>query len=240
MGILMNNIEPVREIVRTRVHTHPVSAVDALPSAPPCTVVIFGAAGDLTRRKLVPAVFHLACEGYLSADFRMLGVARESLSAETFRKRMYSGAIESGEIREVHDDKWRAFAPHLDYLQGDLSNPDTYYRLAAHLETFRACGANRLFYLATPPSVATLILDGLVNAGLNREEHGFSRVIIEKPFGRDLASAPALNAALAQAFAERQVLRIDHYLGKETVQNILFFRFGNALFEPVWNRNHID
>jgi glucose-6-phosphate 1-dehydrogenase len=211
MGILMNNIEPVREIVRTRVHTHPVSAVDALPSAPPCTVVIFGAAGDLTRRKLVPAVFHLACEGCLSADFRLLGVARESLSAETFRKRMYSAAIESGEIREVHDDKWRAFAPHLDYLQGDLSNPDTYYRLAAHLETVSGCaGANRLFYLATPP------------------------------FGRDLASAPALNAALAQAFAERQVLRIDHYLGKETVQNILFFRFGNALFEPVWNRNHID
>lgn len=212
-----------------------------LPQGDPCVVIIFGAGGDLTRRKLMPALFHLACKGCLCETFEVLGVDRETKNLEAFRAEMRIAADMSPEISSFSDREWNAFAPRLNYLAGDFTDPDTYKRLAERLDGIPApVGANRLFYLATPPSVAPMIINSLAGAGLNREEKGWSRIIIEKPFGRDLTSARALNHTVAQAFDERQVYRIDHYLGKETVQSILFFRFGNALFEPVWNRSHVD
>jgi len=213
----------------------------AMPHGEPCTVVIFGAAGDLTHRKLIPALFHLACDHCLSKSFRVLAVARHALDSESFRAQVRAGTEESKEIRSFSDSEWQAFAPRLEYFHADFGNPDCFRLLAERLEQIPApMGNNRLFYFATGPSVAPLIINGLAEAGLNSEAKGWSRIIVEKPFGRDLASAQALNSTIAAAFAEHQVYRIDHYLGKETVQNILFFRFGNALFEPVWNRSHID
>ncbi len=206
-----------------------------------CVIIIFGVGGDLTRRKLVPALFHLACKGCLCETFRVLGIDRETRDVDVFRTEMRTAAEISLEIPGFSDREWDAFAPCLDYIAGDFADPETYKRLAERLDEIPApVGANRLFYLATPPSVAPMIIDGLSKSGLNHGENGWSRIILEKPFGRDLTSARALNHAVAQAFDERQIYRIDHYLGKETVQNILFFRFGNTLFEPVWNRSHVD
>lgn len=212
-----------------------------LPHGEPCVVVIFGASGDLTGRKLIPALFHLACTGCLKDNFLVIGVARKPMGVVAFRNLMREGVEQSREIRNFSENEWLAFMPRLDYLAGGFDDPDTYRRLAERLEQIGApMGANRLFYLATSPSSAPIIVNGLAQAGLNREEGGWSRIVVEKPFGRDLASARVLNAEIAKAFAEPQVYRIDHYLGKETVQNILFFRFGNAMFEPLWNRSHID
>ncbi len=219
----------------------PVIQLPPLAQGDPCVVIIFGAGGDLTRRKLVPALFHLACKGYLCETFRVLGVDRETKDVEAFRADMRTAADVSREISSFSDREWDAFATRLDYMAGDFSDSNTYERLANRLGKVSApVGVNRLFYLATPPSVAPTIIDGLSESGLSREGRGWSRIILEKPFGRDLTSARALNHTVAQAFDERQVYRIDHYLGKETVQNILFFRFGNTLFEPVWNRSHVD
>ena len=213
----------------------------AVPQGDPCVIIIFGVGGDLTRRKLIPALFHLACKGCLCETFRVLGMDRETKDIETFRTEMRTAADNSLEISTFTDREWDTFASRLDYIAGDFSDPDLYKHLADRLDGIPApVGANRLFYLATPPSVAPVIINGLAGAGLNREEEGWSRIILEKPFGRDLDSARALNHTVAQAFDEQQIYRIDHYLGKETVQNILFFRFGNTLFEPVWNRSHVD
>ena len=212
-----------------------------LPHAEPCVMVIFGASGDLTHRKLLPALYHLACEGCMTEQFHIIGVALDPLSINDFRQRMRDGVSHSDEISDFDEAEWQAFESRLDYLQGEFSDPQTYQRLSERLEHIPSpAGANRLFYFATPPAVAPKLIRGLTDAGLNTEGEGWSRVIIEKPFGSDLASARALNGVVAEAFDERQVFRIDHYLGKETVQNILFFRFGNTLFEHVWNRNHVD
>jgi len=211
------------------------------PHADPCTIVIFGASGDLTHRKLIPALFQLACNRCLANSFKVIGVARNVLSSESFRAKVRAGTEESKETSAFSESEWQNFAPHLEYFNGDFTDPDTYRHLAERLDEIAApIGNNRLFYFATSPSAAPLIINGLADVGLNREDRGWSRIVIEKPFGRDLSSAQALNQTVAQAFAEHQVYRIDHYLGKETVQNILFFRFGNALFEPIWNRKHID
>lgn len=206
-----------------------------LPKADPCTVVILGAFGDLTRRKLLPALYRLFSEGCTAAGFAVLGVARRPVSEDDFRARVRPAAAEG--------QSWDSFARRLHYHLGPLDDRATYRALATRLAELSAregASRNRLFYFATPPSLASAIVAGLGESGLAGEREGWTRVILEKPFGRDLASGRALNDEVARFFAEHQVYRIDHYLGKETVQNILVFRFGNTLFEPVWNRNYVD
>ena len=214
-----------------------------LPEADPCVIVIFGALGDLTKRKLIPALFHLASAGCLSGRFQVLGIGRAQPRDDDFREEMRAGVTGSKELGKFSDAEWQAFARRLHYLPGDLTDGETYRRIATRLERVtrqEGASSHRLFYCATPPSLAPSIVNGLSAVGLASEQRGWSRIVVEKPFGRDLDSARALNAILARAFAEHQVYRIDHYLGKETVRNIMVFRFGNSLFEPVWNRSYVD
>ncbi len=214
-----------------------------LPESVPCVVVIFGASGDLTRRKLVPALYDLFAAGCLAKEFAVFGVGRDQLSTEQFRQSVREGTASSKDVDTFTDEKWDAFAARLSYTAGDLKDGALYREIAArlgHMREAEGASANHLFYFSTPPSLAPAIVEGLGASGLAAEEKGWARIIIEKPFGRDLASARELNTVVARVFDERQVYRIDHYLGKETVQNILVFRFGNSLFEPVWNRNYID
>jgi len=190
----------------------------------------------------MPALFHLVHEGAM-LGFRILGIGRDKLSDEEFRQRMLEGARASGEMGEFTDEEWNHFAERISYKYGDLNDPGLYQSLAEQLDSMvdtDEASRNRLFYCATPPSLAPVIVKGLGGASLAKQEHGWSRIIIEKPFGRDLESAQALNAEIAKVFDEDQVYRIDHYLGKDTVQNILVFRFGNTMFEPIWNRNYVD
>ncbi|MEP6923228.1 MAG: glucose-6-phosphate dehydrogenase [Pyrinomonadaceae bacterium] len=211
-------------------------------SVEPCTVVIFGASGDLSKRKLIPALYNLACEHCVSNDFQILGVGRTPVSDEDFRAQMHEAAKNAKDTRDYDEEKWVEFEKRLTYVIGDPNNDDMLDELSNHLETMHKNGAsrNRIYYLSLPPSVTPSVIKGLGQAGLADETKGYARVVIEKPFGRDLESAKELNADVAESFKEEQVYRIDHYLGKETVQNILVFRFGNSLFEPIWNRNYID
>lgn len=208
-----------------------------------CTVIIFGATGDLTRRKLLPALYSLRCFGALSSRCEVIGIGRTPLSEEDFRARLreaVTAAAQDGS--DANDSGWRDFEERLHYITGDPNDPAFYPRLAAELEARRQAGAspNYLFYLATPASRAQPIIEGLGAAGLARNRNGWSRIVLEKPFGRDLQSARELNRVVGEVFPEEAVFRIDHYLGKETVQNLLVFRFGNSLFEPVWNRNYVE
>jgi glucose-6-phosphate 1-dehydrogenase len=212
-----------------------------LPEADPCVVVIFGATGDLMKRKLMPALFDLCRLGCLE-QVRVLGIGRQQMSEDQFRNLAHEALTNSDKTDELDEKIWRDFARRIHYLAGELEGDSTYQTITDRLQELAAAGGskNRIFYLATPPSLFTEIVQGLGQAGLAREDGYWSRIVVEKPFGHDLESARALNAAISHVFQEHQVYRIDHYLGKDTVQNILVFRFGNTMFEPVWNRNYVD
>jgi glucose-6-phosphate 1-dehydrogenase len=217
-------------------------ADDAKP-APSCTFVIFGASGDLTKRLLVPAIYNLKRAGLLPENFAIVGVARRDDTDESFRKDIESGLREFGTGDFVEAD-WRWLAARMHYIQGEFDDAATYKSLAKALSDVadkHKTGGNCLFYLATPAQVFATIVQKLGEANLAREADGqWRRVIIEKPFGHDLPSAQELNRQILAVLAEDQVYRIDHYLGKETVRNIMVLRFANGLFEPLWNRDHID
>jgi glucose-6-phosphate 1-dehydrogenase len=228
-------------------HDNPLrEGLRAARTAPPNTVVIFGASGDLTQRKLVPALYNLALERLLPAGFAIVGVARRDISNENFREQMLAGINQFSRNRPADPAIWDSFAKGICYHQGNFTDPEAYQRLADLLDEMdraHGTGGNRLFYLATPPDYFDDILKHLGEAGLTRQNEngrGWVRVVIEKPFGRDLDTAQDLNRKVHAVLDESQVYRIDHYLGKETVQNILVFRFANGIFEPLWDRRYVD
>jgi glucose-6-phosphate 1-dehydrogenase len=211
--------------------------------AAPITVVIFGASGDLTSRKLVPALFNLAQKTRLPAGLKVLGVARTAFTDEAFREHLTGKAKESltGSGDPFDDKKWAEFAANIHYLAVDITQPAGTAQLAEWLKKREGAEpGRRLYYLSVSPELYPQLSGHLGEAGLSKEDGGFRRLIIEKPFGHDLATAVALNAALHKHWREDQLYRIDHYLGKDTVQNILVFRFANTLFEPLWNYQYID
>jgi len=214
-----------------------------LRPSPPCAVVIFGAAGDLTKRKLLPALYNLKASGLLPRQLAIVGVTRKEKSHEQFREEQ-TNDIREFATRPVDDALWKEIRDALYYQAGEFTDPATYTKLAALLKDLardHATEGNVLFYLATPPDFFSEIVKRLGEAGLTGQDGGvWRRLVIEKPFGRDLDSARALNRALGRVLNESQIYRIDHYLGKETVQNIMVFRFANGLFEPVWNRRYVD
>jgi glucose-6-phosphate 1-dehydrogenase len=209
-------------------------------------MVIFGGSGDLTRRKLVPALYNLSRERSVPAGFTILGLSRSPMSNEQYRSRLREWVDKSDESPPSDTETWEAFAQGIHYLAADFHDPNTYAQLKSALSLYdqeRGTSGNRIFYLSTAPSEYVDIIRNLGAAGLARSaEHGrgWVRIIIEKPFGRDLESAQVLNAEVGAVFQEDQVYRIDHYLGKETVQNLLVFRFANGIFEPIWNRQYVD
>ena len=217
--------------------------VDRARTPEPATVVIFGASGDLTQRKLVPALYSLASEGSISRA-AIVGYSRSSIADDDFRDRMRAGIDEFARRRPADEDLWASFGQSIFYQQGGFDDLAAFERLKVRLEEIeKSLGlpGNRLFYLATPPSVFAPIVKNLGAVGLvDPAESPFARVIIEKPFGRDLSSARELNQQIRSVLKERQIYRIDHYLGKETVQNLLVFRFANGIFEPLWNNKYVD
>ncbi|HZE96448.1 MAG TPA: glucose-6-phosphate dehydrogenase [Planctomycetota bacterium] len=208
----------------------------------PCAMVIFGASGDLAHRKLVPAIYALAHEGLLPPFFSLIGVANGEFDRDGFRNDMREALGNFSRYKPVNETVWNALSAGMDYVKGDFDNPKTYEDLAARLQESdaqRGTKGNRLFYLSTAPSLFETIARRLKQHGIVKSP-GWQRVVIEKPFGRDLASARELNQNLKKIFIEEEIYRIDHYLGKETVQNILVLRFANGLFEPVWRNQFID
>jgi glucose-6-phosphate 1-dehydrogenase len=215
-----------------------------LPRVPePAVMVIFGASGDLTARKLVPALYDLAAARRLPMEFAVVGISRTEMSHEEFRKKL-RGALDEHRSGQVSDDVWESFSKSIFYLVGDSKKPETYEELRSFLKELddeRGTGGNRIFYLSSSPSLFPTIVEHLGEAGMNREEDGgYARLVVEKPFGRDLMSARELNGDIRRYFEETQIYRIDHYLGKDTVQNILALRFSNGIFEPIWNQHYVD
>src|SRR5712692_11671207 len=225
------NVNPLREGLSTR----------AVPQ--PCTVVIFGATGDLTHRKLIPALYNIAADGELPPALTVMGFARREKTDETFRNELEEAARKYSR-QTLRDDLWKRFAQSIFYHQGEFADAAAYKRLAQRLEEIEreeGTGGNRLFYLAVAPDQFEPILQNLKAAGLNKAQKGsWARVVVEKPFGRDLASARELNRIVRNSFSEDQTYRIDHFLGKETAQNILVLRFAHAIFAPLWNTHYID
>ncbi|HEY1435306.1 MAG TPA: glucose-6-phosphate dehydrogenase, partial [Thermoanaerobaculia bacterium] len=207
---------------------------------PPATLVIFGASGDLTRRLLAPAITHLNRDGALSAEFAIVGIGRSAYTDDEFRAHLEGGAREFTPPTQGRPGDLPA---RVQYLAGDFGDANLYRRLGATLEELeRARGGarNRIFYFATPPDADATIVEGLGREGLAKGENGWARAVVEKPFGHDLESGRQLNRALLSVFPEKQIYRIDHYLGKETVQNIFVLRFANGIFEPLWNHRYVD
>jgi len=208
----------------------------------PTVFVIFGGTGDLNARKLAPALYNLYLEGWLPEHFALIGTGRTKLTDEEFQGRMLNDINEFSRTGKVADDKWAGFGPHVRYQAADVQNAATYKdfgKLIKNLEKEWQAPANVIYYLAVAPNFFPIIAENLAKAGLT-EDADRTRIVIEKPFGHDLESAKELNALLARIFQEKQIYRIDHYLGKETVQNIMAFRFANAIMEPLWNRDHIE
>ena len=212
-------------------------------AAEPCAVVIFGASGDLAKRKLIPALYRLVQERLLPAEFAIVGLGRTAMTDEEFRDRMRAAVVEFSESKAVDEEVWRSFAAGMRFLPSNIERPECYGELARMLEgadAERGTQGNRLFYLSVAPEFYAEAVRRLGEAGLTRQDKGWARVIIEKPFGTSLESARELNRQILRHLDESQIYRIDHYLGKETVQNLLVFRFANGIFEPMWNRQYID
>ncbi|MDE3090763.1 MAG: glucose-6-phosphate dehydrogenase [Chloroflexota bacterium] len=213
------------------------------PVPPPSILVIFGATGDLTHRKLLPALFDLYCDGKLPEGFTVLGYARRPKSDQEFRVELRDSVRLYARHNPNQGDQWGKFEQGLFYHQAEFTDPYSCHPLAARLDQLdkmRGAQHNRLFYLATAPEFYAPLIMQLGDAKLASQDKGWSRVIVEKPFGTDLMSAHKLNREILSVFDESQVYRIDHYLGKETVQNIFAFRFANTILEPIWNRNYVD
>ena len=229
MAIATDKTEQIQEAPRP----HP---------APPCVMVIFGATGDLTRRKLFPALYNLASEGLLPDELAIIGIGRYEMSTDALREKLKTdlNTFITGTLDAARVD-W--LLERLSYVSGEIDDAATYERLREALERVeaeRGTGGNVLFYLAIPPDLFCDTIERLAAAALTKEDEHWRRVVIEKPFGHDLESARSLNSQIRQVLKERQIYRIDHYLGKETVQNVMAFRFANGIFEPVWNRRYID
>src|SRR6266498_3215157 len=204
----------------------------------PTSLVIFGASGDLTQRKLIPSLFNLFCKGRMPKMFRIVGYGGTAFSDDSFRSHIKEGMNEFSETKFTKKE-WEEFASHIVYIKHGYTHED-FVQLDAFLNEWQGEAGNRIYYMATPPDAYPKIVELLGESNQLSEEQGYRRVVIEKPFGTDLASAQNLNEQIHRALNERQIYRIDHYLGKETVQNILVSRFANTIFEPLWNRNYID
>ena len=232
---------PARETTKAVPTTN---AYDCEAPADPCAIVMFGASGDLAKRKLLPALFDLARHSCLAPRFRLLGFARTPMSDDEFRSTS-DAALANVKVSAGQEGKRQEFVQQMHYFVGNYDDPGSFKQLAQRLDELDSegqLGGNRLFYLATPPEVYSHVIEQLGRAGLSKPKGNgsWTRIIVEKPFGHDGASARELNATLLRSFDESQVYRIDHYLGKQTVQNLMVFRFGNGIFEPLWNRNYID
>jgi len=217
----------------------------SISPADPCTLVIFGASGDLSRRKLVPALYGLAAQNCLARRFAIIGFARTPMTDEAFQQSAVDSVKKFADANTLREEECKEFANALAYVAGEYHHPEAFEKLRNRLEELdraHKLNGNRLFYLATPPDIYPIIIEQLDRAGLAKNSNGksWTRIIIEKPYGRDLASARKLNQTVLKAFDESQVYRIDHYLGKDTVQNLMVLRFGNGIFEPLWNRNYVD
>jgi glucose-6-phosphate 1-dehydrogenase len=208
----------------------------------PCVMVIFGASGDLTKRKLIPALYNLSKDRLLSPEFALIGISKDEFTTEQYRDKITED-VKQFSTTDFDADLWHWFVRRIYYISGEFSDQhvfDQLKTLLGELDGRHGTRGNYLFYLATSPSFFAPIIEKLGSTGLTKEETGWRRVIIEKPFGRDYESARTLNKSIQQVLDEKQIYRIDHYLGKETVQNILVFRFSNGIFEPIWNRRYID
>jgi len=219
-----------------------MSETCTLETPRPFCLVIFGASGDLTRRKIMPALYRLRRNDLLPENYLVLGASRTQMTDKDFRESMRD-AVKTELPDDYSNSSWAAFLERLYYTAVDYAQADSYVKLSERLAPLeKKCGlpGNRIYYLAVPPTAHERIILNLGETGLSREDDGYRHVVIEKPIGRDLESAKKLNAVLAQCFSERQIYRMDHYLAKENVQNILMFRFANSIFEPLWNRRYID